>query len=287
MDKPSLDGGSVDCWTSSTKNLDPHYSSGIGNHLFYLLAEGTGSKTIGGRAHSATACNGTTLAGIGRSPAAGIWYRAMTTYWTSTTTYPQAADGMVKAAKDLYGVSSGQCTATLDAWKGVAVTPTQTCSASAPPPTGANLLVNPGFESGSSGWTATSGAITNSTSAAPHTGSYYAWLDGYGTSHTDTVSQSVAIPAASTATLAFWLRISTSETTPSTAYDTLKVQVTSGTSTTTLATYSNLDKGAAYVARSVNLSAYTGRTVTVRLVGVEDASAATSFLVDDTSLTTG
>jgi hypothetical protein len=37
----------------------------------------------------------------------------------------------------------------------------------------------------------------------------------------------------------------------------------------------------------VNLSAYTGRTVTVRLVGVEDASAATSFLVDDTSLTTG
>jgi hypothetical protein len=84
-----------------------------------------------------------------------------------------------------------------------------------------------------------------------------------------------------------FLRISTSETTTSTAYDTLKVQVVSGSTTTTLATYSNLDKGSGYVARSVNLSAYTGRTVTVRLVGAEDSSAATSFLVDDTSLTTG
>ncbi|MDX6299196.1 MAG: hypothetical protein QOF53_410 [Nocardioidaceae bacterium] len=287
MDKPSLDGGSVDCWTSSTKNLDPHYSSGVGNHLFYLLAEGTGSKTIGGRPHSSTACNGSTLTGIGRGPAAAIWYRAMTTYWTSTTDYPQAANGMVKAAKDLYGVASSQCTATSDAWKDVAVSPTETCGASVPPPTGGNVLVNPGFESGSTGWTATSGVITNSTSAAPHGGSYYAWLDGYGTTHTDTVSQSVAIPAASRATLSFFLRISTSETTTSTAYDTLKVQVVSGSTTTTLATYSNLDKGSGYVARSVDLSAYTGRTVTVRLVGAEDSSAATSFLVDDTSLTTG
>jgi Zn-dependent metalloprotease len=287
MDKPSLDGGSVDCWTSATRNLDPHYSSGVGNHLFYLLAEGTGAKTIGGRAHSASACNGSTLTGINRAKAAAIWYRAMTTYWTSTTTYPQAANGMVKAAKDLYGVASGECTSTLAAWKGVAVTPTETCGAAAPPPSGGNLLANPGFESGPTGWSATSGAITNSTSAAPRTGSYYAWLDGYGTSHTDTVSQSVAVPAASSATLSFFLRVSTSETTTSTAYDTLKVQVTSGTTTTTLATYSNLDRGTGYVARSVNLTGYTGRTVTVRLVGVEDASAATSFLVDDTSLTTG
>jgi len=287
MDKPSLDGGSVDCWTSSTRNLDPHNASGVGNHLFYLLAEGTGSKTIGGRTHSATACNGSALTGIGRTEAAAIWYRAMTTYWTSTTTYPQAANGMVKAARDLYGATSSQCTATLAAWKGVAVTPTETCSASTPPPTGGNLLANPGFESGQTAWTATSGAITNSTSAAPHTGSYYAWLDGYGTTHTDTVSQSVTIPAASVATLSFYLRISSSETTTSTAYDTLKVQVTSGTTTTTLATYSNLNKGTAYVARSLNLSGYTGRTVTVKFVGAEDSSAATSFLVDDTSLTTG
>jgi Zn-dependent metalloprotease len=288
MDKPSLDGGSVDCWTSSTKNLDPHYSSGVGNHLFYVLAEGTGSKTIGGRAHSSTSCNGTTLTGIGRDQAAAIWYRAMTTYWTSTTTYPQAADGMIKAAKDLYGASSAQCTATLSAWKGVAVTPTGTCgTTTTPPPTGGNLLANPGFESGSTSWTSTAGAITNSTSASPHAGAYYAWLDGYGTTHTDSVSQSVAIPSASSATLALYLDVASAETTTTKAYDTLKVQVVSGGTTSTLATYSNLDKGTGYVARSVNLGAFTGKTVTVKLIGVEDSSAATSFLVDDTSLTTG
>lgn len=289
MDKPSLDGGSVDCWTTSTKSLDPHYSSGVGNHLFYLLAEGTGSKTIGGRAHSATACNGATLTGIGRDQAAAIWYRAMTTYWVSTTDYPQAANGMVKAAKDLYGTTSSQCTATVAAWKGVAVTPTETCATTPPPspsPSG-NLLANPGFESGATSWTASSGVITNSTSASAHSGSYYAWLDGYGSTHTDTLSQSVTIPAASAATLSFYLNISTSETTTSTAYDTLRVQVVSSGTTSTLATYSNLNKGTGYVARSVSLGAYTGKTVTLKLTGTEDSSAATSFLVDDTSLTTG
>jgi Zn-dependent metalloprotease len=287
MDNPSLDGGSKNCWSATVGTLDPHYSSGVGNHLFYLLAEGTGSKTIGGRAHSATTCNGTTLTGIGRDQAAAIWYRAMTTYWTSTTTYPQAANGEIKAAKDLYGATSSQCTATLNAWKGVAVTPTETCGTTTPP-TGGNLLANPGFESGAASWTQTAGVITNDASGSPHAGSYYAWLDGYGASHTDSVSQTVTIPAASAATLSFYLYVASDETTTSTAYDTLKVQVTpSGGTTSTLATYSNLNKGTGYVARSVNLGAYTGKTVTVKLLGVEDSSAATSFLVDDTSLTTG
>ena len=88
--------------------------------------------------------------------------------------------------------------------------------------------------------------------------------------------------------LSFYLSISSDETTTTTAYDTLKVQVTpSGGTTTTLATYSNLNKGTGYVARSVSLSAYVGKTVTVKFLGVEDSSAATSFLIDDTSLTTG
>jgi Zn-dependent metalloprotease len=128
MDNPSLDGASRNCWSSSVAQLDPHYSSGVGNHLFYLLAEGTGSKTIGGRAHSSTSCNGSTLAGIGRTAAAAIWYRGLTAYWTSTTTYPQAATGMVRGAKDLYGAGSAQCLATVAAWKAVSVTPGATCS---------------------------------------------------------------------------------------------------------------------------------------------------------------
>ena len=284
MDNPSADGASVNCWTASTGSLDPHYSSGVGNHLFYLLAEGTGTKTIGGRTHTGTSCNASTLTGIGRAAAAAIWYRALTVYMVSSETYPQARDAMVKSAKDLYGATSTQCTATLNAWSGVSVTGAETCGTT-PSPTG-NLLANPGFESGAVSWSSTVGVITNSASATPRTGSYYGWLDGYGAAHTDTLSQSVAIPAGKTsASLSFYLKTSTSETTTTTAYDTLKVQVIDGATTTTLATYSNLNAGTSYVLRTANLNRYIGKTVTIKFLGVEDSSLATSFLVDDTSLT--
>ncbi|MBC7272299.1 MAG: M4 family metallopeptidase, partial [Streptomyces sp.] len=52
MDRPSRDGESVDCWTPDVAALDVHHSSGVGNHFAYLLAEGSGTKTIGGVAHS-------------------------------------------------------------------------------------------------------------------------------------------------------------------------------------------------------------------------------------------
>ncbi len=153
-----------------------------------------------------------------------------------------------------------------------------------PPPTG-NLLANPGFESGATSWSATSGVITTDTGAPTRTGSWKAWLNGYGQTTTDTLSQSVTIPAASSATLSFWLYISSAETTTSTAYDRLTVQVVSGGSTTTLGTFSNLNKGSSYVQRSFNMSSFAGRTVTLRFTGTEDSSLATSFVIDDTSLT--
>nr|WP_258056222.1 putative Ig domain-containing protein [Streptomyces sp. Ru62] len=108
------------------------------------------------------------------------------------------------------------------------------------------LLANPGFVSGSTGWSATSGVITNDTGEATHSGSYYAWLDGYGSSHTDTLFQSVTIPAGCKATLTFYLHIDTSETTSSTAYD--KLTVTAGS--TTLATYSNLNHNSRYTQKA-------------------------------------
>lgn len=280
MDNPSADGASVNCWSTSTKNLDPHYSSGVGNHLFYLLAEGTGTKTIGGRTHTGTTCNSTTLTGIGRSTAAAIWYRALTTYWTSTTTYPQAANGMVKAAKDLYGATSSQCTATVAAWKGVNAAPTETCTTGGGGGSGA--LTNGGFESGATGWTATSGVITSSTSGVPHAGSWYAWLDGYGSTHTDTLSQTFTVPAG-TPSLRFYNYITTDEV-GSTVYDRLTVQVVSGGTTSTLATYSNVNAGSGYVLRTLSLASYAGKSVTLKFTGTEDSSAATNFLIDDVSV---
>ncbi|WP_406213057.1 hydrolase [Streptomyces canus] len=153
--------------------------------------------------------------------------------------------------------------------------------------TSAQLLGNNGFESGSSTWSGTSGVITNSGDESARTGSYYAWLAGYGSAHTDTLSQSVTVPAAcTTATLSFYLHVDTAETTTSTAYDTLKVQVlnSSGTVLSTLATYSNLNAASGYTQRSFSLAGYAGQTVTLKFTGTEGSTLQTSFVIDDTAL---
>ncbi|WP_097241196.1 putative Ig domain-containing protein [Streptomyces sp. 1331.2] len=148
--------------------------------------------------------------------------------------------------------------------------------------TGTQLLGNPGFETGSaSPWTATSGVIDNSSSEPAHGGSWKAWLDGYGSSHTDTLAQTVTIPSGCRATLSFYLHIDTGES-GSTAYDKLTVQAGS----TTLATFSNVNAAAGYTLRSYDLSAFAGQSVTVKFTGTEDSSLQTSFVIDDTSLTT-
>ncbi|MEV8375395.1 M28 family metallopeptidase [Kribbella sp. NPDC056861] len=154
------------------------------------------------------------------------------------------------------------------------------------PPTGTNLLQNPGFESGAVNWTGTSGVITNSSSKPARTGSYKAWLQGNGSTSTENLGQSVAIPASSTAAaLSLWIRIDTAETTTSTVYDTVKVQVVDGSTTTTLATYSNLNKSTAYVQKTLNLLPYKGKTVTIKFLGQEDSSLQTSFVIDDVAAT--
>ncbi|GLY85943.1 Ig domain-containing protein [Actinoallomurus iriomotensis] len=154
---------------------------------------------------------------------------------------------------------------------------------------GTQLLGNPGFETGSAApWTQTANVVYSGTKEPARSGSWDAWLDGYGTTTTDTLGQQVAIPAtARSATLSYWLHVDTAET-GTTAYDTLKVQLlnSSGTVLATLATYSNLDHVSGYVQHSVSLDAYVGQTVTVRFTGAEDYQKQTSFVLDDTALTT-
>ncbi|WP_030056842.1 MULTISPECIES: M1 family aminopeptidase [Streptomyces] len=153
--------------------------------------------------------------------------------------------------------------------------------ASAADCTPAQVVANGGFESGSSPWTAPSGAITADTGQSAHSGGSYAWLDGYGSTHTDTLSQSVTLPAGcGTATLGFWLHVDTAETTTSTAYDKLTVKLGS----TTLAGYSNLDAQDGYVHKTVDVSAFAGQTVTLAFTGTEDSSLQTSFVLDDVTL---
>ena len=121
MDHPSAADDSLDCWSSSAKNVDVHYSSGIGNHFFYLLSEGSGAKTINGVSYDSPTCDGSTVAGIGRTAAAAIWYRALTTYFTSNTDYAGARTATLQAAADLYGAGSTQYDAVAAAWSAVAV----------------------------------------------------------------------------------------------------------------------------------------------------------------------
>jgi PKD repeat protein len=157
------------------------------------------------------------------------------------------------------------------------------------------LLGNPGFENGSSNaspWTVTSThspaeVINSSSSEPPHSGTWDAWLDGWGAADTDTVAQTVTLPSGCTNyNFSFWLHVDTAETSTSSAYDTLKVQVlsSSGSVLSTLHTYSNLDHNTGYAQHTFSLASYAGQTVTLKFTGAEDYEYQTSFVLDDTAL---
>ena len=364
MDKPSKDGGSADSWYSGVGNLDVHYSSGVANHFFYLLSEGSGAKVINGVSYNSPTVNGITVAGIGRDKAAQVWYKALTAYMTSTTNYAAARTATLNAATALYGAGSTEYNQVATAWAAVNVggLPSGSVTVTNPGnqstalngtanlqiqaaggtgaltftatglPTGlsisstgkitgtataagtynvtvtakdtvnvtgstsftwtvstgggtctpAQLLGNAGFETGTAApWTASSGVVDSSTSEAAHAGSWKAWLNGYGSTHTDTLSQTVTIPAGCKATLSFYLHVDTAES-GSTVYDKLAVTVNG----TALKTYSNVDAASGYQLRTFDLSAYAGQSVTVKFTGTEDASLQTSFVIDDTSVAT-
>jgi hypothetical protein len=184
--------------------------------------------------------------------------------------------GTFSVVATVHDAASGTSTASFT-WT---VGTTGGCSAS-------QLLGNPGFETGSaSPWAATTGVINaNGGGETSHAGTYFAWLDGYGTTHTDTLSQAITVPATcTTATLTFWLHVDTAETTTTTQFDKLTVQeVISGGATTTLATFSNLNKVTGYVLHTVTLTGAVGHTVTIKFTGTEDSSLQTSFVIDDTA----
>nr|MBP6777597.1 M4 family metallopeptidase [Piscinibacter sp.] len=122
MVTPNSDGVSSDCWYANVGALDVHYSSGVANHFFYLLAEGTTSGSpsptcVPGNTKKATGTG--TLVGIGREAAEQIWYRALTVYMTSSTSYAAARTATIKASDDLYGANSPESLAVAAAWSAV------------------------------------------------------------------------------------------------------------------------------------------------------------------------
>ncbi len=117
MYDPSTDGRSFNCWNTRVPRSDPHYSSGVGNHFFFLLAQGSENA----RFPDSPTCNGSTVEGIGRSKAAAIWFKALRDYFLPRETYSDARDDTLQAAADLYGRGGAEYKAVQAAWNAVDV----------------------------------------------------------------------------------------------------------------------------------------------------------------------
>lgn len=259
-----------------------HTNSSISNHAFYLIAAG-GTNRV----------SGISVTGIGTSAAEKIFYRALTVYMTSSTNFAGARTATINAANDLFGSSSTQANGVAQGWCAVGVgtcpgggTPTPTPTATPTP--GGNLLVNGGFEGSASPWVGSgSGYFYVNPGNYPHGGTGYIYF-GVNNSVSGQSYQTVTIPSTAAGTLSFWLNVTSSETTTTTQYDKLFVEVrnTSGTLLATLATYSNLNKGTAgvYSQKSFNVAAYKGQTVRIQFRSTMDSSITSTFRVDDASL---
>ena len=163
---------------------------------------------------------------------------------------------------------------------------TWTISSSGSGCTAAQLLGNPGFETGSiSPWTATSGVLASTSDGVPaQAGSYLAWLDGYGTAHTDTLAQTVTIPSTCvSAVFTYWVEVNS--TTTSTANSlVLQVLNSSGTVVQTIPVATAANNGTKYVEYTTNLGSYIGQKITVKFVGTEVRGGNTSFFEDSNGL---
>ncbi len=257
-----------------------HTNSGILNKAFYLSSEG-------GTHH----LSGVTTTGMGATDAERIYYRGLSVYMTSGTNFAAARTALLNSATDLFGATSTQYNTIATAWCAIGVgacpggaTPTPTPT---PTPSGTNLLVNGGFETSVSPWVRSgTGSVYTASGTLGRTGTGYFSFGG-GNNRTGTAYQTVAIPTTATGTLSFWVNTTSAETTTTTVYDRLFVEVrnTSGTLLTTLATYSNLNKTpAGYQQKSLNVAAYKGQTVRIQFRTTNDSSLITTFRVDDALL---
>jgi len=131
MYNPALDGASHSCWSSTTNSVDVHYSSGVANHFFFDLAEGTGATSFG---TSPVCGSADPVVGIGREKAEKIWFRALDSYFVSNTRYVNtttpsntARAYSLSAAADLYGLCGTEYKAVQAAWTAVNVAGTDYC----------------------------------------------------------------------------------------------------------------------------------------------------------------
>ncbi|WP_326564161.1 M4 family metallopeptidase [Micromonospora peucetia] len=212
MYNPSLDGSSDSCWSTSTKNKDVHYSSGVANHFFFNLAEGTGATPYG---TSPICGSAPAVTGIGRATAEKIWFRALDVYFTSNTAYVNTTNPAntaraysLQAATDLHGVCSTQYKAVQAAWTAVNVAGSDTAC---PVGNDFSVSVSPAAGSVNPGGSVTATVATAITNGSAQTVTFSA--TGLPTGATASFS-----PASVTSGGSSTLTISTSASTPAGTY---------------------------------------------------------------------
>jgi Zn-dependent metalloprotease len=261
-------------YTGAEDNGGVHINSGIANYAFYLAAKG------GTHHYSAKA-----VTGMGADDAGKIWYKALADYMTASTNFAGARQATLDAATALFGSASTQYNTTATAWCAVGV---GSCpGGTTPPPTGGtNVITNGGFETNATPWVlSAAGAYHTANGTYPKAGTGYAYLGNINNA-AGTAYQQVTVPT--NGTLTFWLNAISNETTTTTKYDYLYVEVrnTSGTLLQTVATYSNLDKttSGTYVQKTLSLAAYAGQTVRLQFRGTTDTAYVTTFRIDEVQL---
>jgi len=208
---------------------------------------------------------------------------------TATATATSTATATATSTPTSTPTSSPTATPTFTPTSTPTATPTftPTSTPTATPTPGAELLVNGGFEGSASPWIGSGNGYFYSTGAYPHSGTGYIIL-GVNNNATGQSYQTVSIPSTASGAFTFWLNVTSSETTNTIQYDKLFVEVrnTAGTLLSTVATYSNLNKGTAgvYSQKSFNLAAFRGQTVRIQFRATTDVSLTTSFRIDDVSL---
>lgn len=153
------------------------------------------------------------------------------------------------------------------------------------------LIVNGGFEDGTTGWTLSGAVVTSG--GNEHAGTRYAVL-GEINSSTDLLSQIMTVPErAGLATASFYYYIYTEEAATD-KYDTLDVDLINLTTGATfpIARLSNLDGGTCtsgsscyqYLSKEIDLSGMDGDSIQIRFRSTMDSDTFTSFKIDDVSL---
>ncbi len=286
MYKPSKDGNSPDAWSSSLKRLDVHYSSGPNNRMFYFLSQGSKADPASDYYSKYLVKQPAAMNGIGNDKAYRIWFKALTTKFTSTTNYADARNKVLAAARELYGANSKEAIAVQRAYAAINVGADIDEEGGSGGGDGTELVVNGGFETGTTGWRGTTTTIGALPGQAAYEGTRFAWMGGKGRSTTQTLTQAVTIPATSTsAQLSFALHIDSADKT-NTAHDTLVVTVRNsfGLVLRRLAAYSNVDAADGYKIRSFDLTEFKGKKVTLHFAMRENTSLKTSFVLDKVSL---